>query len=57
MPPRRRPRPEWVPPARAEEVRRVLWAWRKERGWQRGMVWNPYRARYERPGGDREHLR
>jgi len=37
------PRPEgvYVAPHLVEEVHRVLAAWRKENGWEPGMVWNP----------------
>jgi hypothetical protein len=31
----------------ADDVRRVLAAWRDKHGWQPGMVWNPYTGRYE----------
>lgn len=32
---------------RADEVRRVLAELRESKGWQPGMVWNPYTASYQ----------
>jgi hypothetical protein len=33
----------------ADEVRQVLAAWRKAKGWQPGMEWDPYTAAYVWP--------
>jgi uncharacterized heparinase superfamily protein len=34
------------------EVRRILDDWRKQHGWQPGMVWDPYTATYVHPTQD-----
>lgn len=31
------------------DIRRILAAWREEKGWRPGMVWDPYTAAYVMP--------
>lgn len=38
-----------TPPHLIANIQATLDRWRREHGWERGMVWNPYTATYEWP--------
>lgn len=54
---RRADRANWsvVGKQRADEVRRWLAEYRRDRGWQPGMVWDPYVAAYVPEAESRWH--
>lgn len=33
------------------EIRKTLWKFRKEHGWEAGMAWDPYQGKYTWPPG------